>query len=111
MQIQEDTHGAVTVVKPVGPVTKDDADALKERMLKIRARTLGRLVMDASGIPFVDSKGLEVLVEVNDQLAEGGQALKICAMNDVMREVLELTDLGSTFEQFDDVNAAVRSFL
>jgi anti-anti-sigma regulatory factor len=41
----------------------------------------------------------------------GGRALKLCAVNKTVRQVLELTELVSHFDHFDDVNSAVRSFL
>ena len=111
MEIVEQKHGAVTVVKPVGPLIQPAADDLLGRMLEVRTKSLGRLVLDASGISYVDSRGLEVLVEVARTLAKSGQGLKICGANEVLREVFELTELTSTFAQFVDVNSAVRSFL
>ena len=77
----------------------------------MRVKSLGRLVLDASNIPFIDSRGLEVLVEVSQQLTQTGQVLKIAGVNDVLREVFELTELTCEFEHFTDVNSAVRSFL
>lgn len=111
MEIVEHNHGAVTVIRPVGPLARPEADELLGRMRDVRARSLGRLVLDASGISYVDSRGLEVLVEVADELAQGGQGLKICGANDVLREVFELTELTPAFQHFEDANAAVRSFL
>ena len=111
MEIVKHQNGAVTVLKPVGPLGEADAEEVKKRMLDERARNLGRLVVDASAIPFIDSRGLEVLVEVAEELARGGQALKLCGANEVMREVFELTEVAALFEQFPDVNSAVRSFL
>ena len=111
MEIKENKHGAVTVVKPVGPITRDDAEKLKERLTAISEKNLGRLVLDASSISFMDSRGLEVLAEVTDELAMSGQALKLCGLNEVLREVLDLTELASSVERFEDVNAAVRSFM
>jgi anti-anti-sigma factor len=111
MQIDERQHGAVTVLKPIGPLCEDDAEALKTRALEASTKNLGRLVLDTSGVPYVDSRGLEVLVEIGEQLARGGQGLKLCGTNEVLREVFELTDVASGFEQFTDLNAAVRSFL
>ena len=111
MEIARRHHGGVAVMQPVGPLTQEDADELKGRMLEVRRSRLGRLLLDASAIPYVDSRGLEVLVEVAEELAQGGQALKICGANEVFREVLELTELTSVFEHFVDVNSAVRSFL
>ena len=111
MEIEELNYGAVAVVRPIGPLTQDDAERLKTQMLEVRVKSLGRLVLDASNIPFIDSRGLEVLVEVSQQLTQTGQALKIAGVNDVLREVFELTELTCEFEHFTDVNSAVRSFL
>ena len=111
MQIDRHQHGAVSVLKPIGPISADDAEELKKRTLEAWTKNLGRLVLDASAVPYVDSRGLEVLVEVAEELARGGQALKLCGANEVLREVFELTDVASGFQQFTDVNAAVRSFL
>ena len=111
MEFQEVNHGAVTVLKPVGPVTAADADALLERAADIFAKSRGRFVLDASGIPFVDSRGIEVLVDVTERLAESGRSLKVCAPPETLREVLELTGWATSFEFFDDVQVAVRSFL
>ncbi len=111
MQIQEDQQGAVTVLKPIGPLTHEESQAFRDRLKLVRAASLGRLVVDASAIPFVDSQGLEALVEANEELSRSGQALKLCGLNETLREVLNLTELASQFEHFEDAGAAVRSFL
>ena len=111
MEIQQNNHGAVTVLKPIGPLCEEDADAVKTQTIEASARNLGRVVLDASAVPYIDSRGLEVLVEVAEALSQGGQALKLCGANEVLREVVELTDVAPLIEQFPDVNTAVRSFL
>jgi anti-sigma B factor antagonist len=111
MEIQEQVKGAVRVLRPRGPLGQADAEQFKSRVMEVLQASLGRLVIDASAIPFVDSRGLEVLVELSEEMSEGGQALKLCGVNDTIREVLALTDLASMFEHYDEVNTAVRSFL
>ncbi len=111
MEMQEQRQGAVTVLKPVGPLCQDDASQFRKRAGELLTRSLGRFVVDASAIPYVDSKGLEGLVELTEILGQSGQVLKLCAVNDTLREVLDLTDLASMFEPYEDVTAAVRSFL
>jgi anti-sigma B factor antagonist len=111
MKIQEQRHGAVTVLKPDGPLVEADAEAFKQAMSATLAASMGRFVVDLSAVPFTDSRGLEVLVEINEQMSDGGQALKLCSPGKTVREALELTDLAELFDHFDDVNSAVRSFL
>jgi len=111
VDIKEQKHGAVLVVRPEGPLKGDDAEAFKNRMTRALGESLGRCVVDASAVQFIDSKGLEALVEVNEAVSQTGCLLKLCGTNDTVREVLELTQLASQFDQYDDLNSAVRSFL
>jgi anti-anti-sigma factor len=111
MEIKEQRHGAVTVLKPVGPLVQADAGDFAERVGRAMVKSLGRFVLDASAVPFVDSAGLEALLEASKELNSNGQLLRLCGVNETVREVLELTDLAARFEYFDDVADATRSFL
>lgn len=111
MEIQEQRQGAVTVLKPVGPLTGADAEQFKSQALQQASAALGRLVLDVSEVPFLDSLGIERLMDISDEMSRGGRALKLCASTMTVREVLELTGLADSFEFFDDVNTGVRSFL
>lgn len=111
MEIDRQQVGAVAVFKPRGPVTGSEAEELKGFLLEAVSSNLGRLVVDASDIAFVDSRGLEVLIEVSDELAHGGRVLKLSSVGETLREVLSITDVLSSFEHYEDVNSAVRSFL
>lgn len=111
MKIEARLVGAVTVVKPDGPVVGVDADELKAKLLELTRDTLGRVVLDISAVPCVDSRGLESLVDVAQGLAQIGKALKLCAVNETVRQAIELTGLSPQFEHFEDTHSAVRSFL
>ena len=111
MNITEQQQGAITVLRPDGPLAGTDADAIKSRLLQAVKDSLCRVILDASGVSLVDSKGLEALVDVSVEMAQSGHTLKLCAANPTIRQVLELTGLSSRFEHFEDANSAVRSFL
>src|SRR2546430_14965809 len=111
MKIQETKQGAVTVLKPSGPLTQGDAAEFKTAALRAVESNLGRMLVDMSAIPFVDSLGLEAMLDVTEELQKSGQMLKLCATNKTLREVFTLTGINTMFEHFDDVNTAVRSFL
>ncbi len=111
MQIEQQRQGAVTVVKPLGPLVGDDAEQLRGLVNEVMQASLGRFVLDASAVPFADSRGLEVLLEITEELASSGRALHLCGASETLREVLDLVELSSQFEHDADVNTAVRSFL
>src|SRR4051812_33335178 len=107
MKVTEQRQGAVTVLKPEGPLVADDVKAFASALSAASSTSMGRCVVDLSGVPFVDSKGLEALLDATEEMARGGRALKLCAVNKTIRQVLELTALVSQFDHFEDVNSAV----
>ncbi len=111
MRIDEHKHGAVTVMRAHGPVAGEDAQDFSLRIQRAARETLGRLVIDASAIPFIDSAAIEAMLDASDILGDMGSTLKICAANETLREVLVLTGVASSIEQFETVSDAVRSFL
>jgi len=111
MEITEQRQGAVTVIKPAGPLCQAESEQFAGRIDEVIARSLGRFVLDASAIPYVDSSGLESLLRITNDLAESGRSLRVCSANETLREVMDLTGLADRFEFYEDVNAAVRSFL
>lgn len=111
MDILENSHGAVLVLKPIGALVEADATAFLAKAMDAATRTLGRLVVDVSAVPYVDSRGVEALLELTEKLGEGGRPLKLCLTPATLRQVLELTGWIEAFEMCDDVPTAVRSFL
>ena len=111
MEIQKQSHGAVAVIKPMGPLAGADADQFKSRAMEVATQNLGRVVIDASAVAFLDSRGIEVLADVTEELGNSGRALKLCSANQTIRHTLELTGWSDAFEYFDDINSGVRSFL
>ena len=111
MKLHQQRHGAVTLLKPEGPLIEAAAGEFDQVARTIMTATLGRFVVDMSAVPFVDSAGLETLVSLTDLLESSGKALKLCGVNKTVRQVLELTEIDSLFDHFEDVNSAVRSFL
>ena len=111
MVIKEQRHGAVTIVCPEGPIAGDDVEAFRKAVETLNHRTLGRCVIDLSATPFVDSKALEALLDISDSFSESGHVLRLCGVRDIVQTILQMTGLADRFDQFEDANAAVRSFL
>lgn len=107
----EQRHGAVNVIKPNGPLVGEQAQAIVEQAVPQVRKMLGRVVIDMSGSPYVDSAGLEVLLDLADEMSRCGQTLRLASVSATVKEVLDLTDLTNRFEYYSDTNLAVRSFL
>lgn len=111
MTLDQQSIGAVTVLRPIGPVANpEDAQHFQEQSTKLIRTSLGRFVIDATELSYIDSSGLEALVEIAEQLKAFGQALKICAMGETLSETIRVTQNSGSFEPFTQVQDAVRSY-
>lgn len=111
MTFDTQTIGAVTVLKPLGPIANaEDSANLLEQSTKLVRSSLGRFVIDASEMSYVDSTGLETLVEVSNQLNSFGQTLKLCSIGETVSETIRVTHTSDAFEPFEQVQDAVRSY-
>ena len=109
MKIAREIHDDILVLAPQGAVTGADAEHLAKQLTKALQEPDRLVVLDASGIPYVDSRGLEALVDATELLIRHGRALKVSGANGILREVMDLTEVASLFEQFDDLPSAVGS--
>ncbi|BAM04970.1 STAS domain-containing protein [Phycisphaera mikurensis] len=103
--------GGVTVLAPRGSLTGEAAASFAELLAEEEVRTLGRLVVDLSGVAALDSIGLESLVDAAGRLEDGGLTLRLCGATSAIATILEITGQHEAFDHHDDAEDAARSFL
>lgn len=64
-----------------------------------------QVILDASGVGFVDSTGLGAIVGLMKRLPEGG-TLVVASAQQPLRRLLQVTGLDGLFQQFDNVEEA-----
>jgi anti-anti-sigma factor len=69
-----------------------------------------KLVFDLSGVPLINSAGLELLLDVRDRCAERGGALVLAGPSPLCREILAATGILGSVAVFDDAVSAAGSF-
>lgn len=109
MKIEQQEHGSVCVIVPHGPLTRDDlADFQSALAARLREKQ-GRVVLDFTDVPFVDSAGIELIYDTAEDAAHLNRA-RFAQLGDACREALDLTNVLSKMEVFDTVESAIRSF-
>ena len=110
MKIDCQQAGDIAVVHPSGPLAGDDVDRFRAELSTLVRDGQGRVVLDASAIPYADSKGLEALLDATDLSTEVASPLKIVSCTDSLGEALDIMEISAAFEHFDDLDSALRSF-
>jgi anti-sigma B factor antagonist len=111
MKIDLQRMGSITVLSPRAAIAQGEVEEFARIVEDYRQKTNGRFVLEFSQVPFMDSKGLETLLDLVDRQQQTGQAIKVAAVPELCREIFELTGVAPRLDLFDTAESAVRSFL
>jgi anti-anti-sigma factor len=103
--------GSTQVLAIQEALTQAECAELKDLIGRASATGTGRVSIDLSEVPFVDSATLELLLTAAKDCAARGGRLKLVAPSANCQEILRLTDLRSRFEIVDSVEEATRRVL
>lgn len=110
MKVSAQDHAHICVLTLSGEFTHDDTDAfyraLANRIDEGRTR---HVIVDCEHLEFIDSKGLETLVDLQQRLGGPGGALRLAHPDDTVCTILRLTRLENAIESCDSIEDAVRS--
>ena len=111
MELNLTEDGRVTIVSLKGDLTIGDAESqFKKAVALLLEQGNVNLLIDCSTLRMVDSTGLGALVRaLTTSQNEGGQT-KLLKVGPHLRKLLEMTQLHSVFEMFEDREEAVSSF-
>jgi anti-anti-sigma factor len=109
VKIDSSQHGRVMTIKPHGLLAGSDVDSLDAELARVLIDEPTDVILDISAILFVDSHGLEVLLNAAERLVQNGKTMKLAGPNRNLEEVLTLTELAPLFRIFPSHEAALES--
>lgn len=93
MDIDVTESSGVSVVAPRGDIDMATVDEVKRALAGLIARGQPRLLIDLSGVGYIDSSGMGALVATMKQARAAGGDLKLCGLQDEVRSIFEVTRL------------------
>jgi anti-sigma B factor antagonist len=111
MKIGRHEEGLVTIIEPKGKITIGEGDVLlREEISKLLAENKKQLVLDLSGVSYMDSAGVGELVSVYTSVKNRGGELKLSCLTKKIKDLLQITQLMTIFDTYESTPEAVRSF-
>lgn len=98
--------GDRAVVAVGGEVDLETAASLGDHALGAIQEVSAHLVLDLTGLTFMDSTGLKVLLTVQSRAELAGGSFAVAGASRPVRKILALTGLDQTIPLYDTVAAA-----
>ena len=69
----------------------------RQRLIALIEAGAPEIVLDLSGLSYIDSSGLALFIEARKILAESGRTIRIAAISPQVRKLFNLTQIGELF--------------
>jgi len=112
MQLEQRITGNVAIITVTGDITlnKGGDVLLKDKVQSLLQQGQQNLLIDLSGVSYVDSAGLRELVQAYATTKNRGGSLKLLNVTKRLKDLLVVTKLLTVFDTFDTEAAALESF-
>ncbi|NLW87357.1 MAG: STAS domain-containing protein [Planctomycetes bacterium] len=110
MNITTESYGHAVILILKGDLLEDAIEPLRQAVdHQLANKEVIDIVLNLENVPFIDSKAMEYLLDLQDKLAERLGQVRFVKCDENIRKILEITRLDSVFEVFDDVTEAVKA--
>jgi anti-sigma B factor antagonist len=110
VDIRERQIGELTVVELTGRLTvSDQPGLLKEAVAAAIARGARHVVLELSGVRYIDSTRLGELIAAHITVTRQGGKLKLVGTPERVTELLRMAGLDGVFERFATTDDAAKS--
>src|SRR5947209_1969821 len=90
-----------------GPLTMENAASFASAVRRESAPTM---ILDLSGVPYLDSSGLGSLVSACTSCAKSGRRIALTGVNKRVLKVFEITKVEQIFLMFPTLGDAIEAF-
>ncbi len=107
LQITAARQGDAVVLSPVGDVDLTASSSFRAELKKTLEQRPARVVVDLTGVPYMDSSGVATLVEAMQVARRSKIKLVLCCLQDRVRSIFEIAKLDMVFTIVGDVGDAM----
>ena len=111
MKIETQKYDNITVIELIGEFTAEFSNQLYERIDVVCDDNTTGIVIDLSNVGFIDSTGLEQLLETREYCRKNDHQIKLAGLDELCLKIMEITRLLPKFDIYDELSEAVKSFV
>lgn len=109
MEVSRIQQGRIAILSIKGPLVEESLDVLDKQIDECVAFGIFRIMLDISGVPFIDSVGLEKIQGIITDMGLHGGDVCIVLPNAVCRDILSVTRINNLVLVCESRESAFRS--
>ncbi|MCK5507954.1 MAG: STAS domain-containing protein [Desulfobacterales bacterium] len=101
--------GQRTVLTPLGALTYKNCEELETVFNESANQQKTDIILDCKDVSYLDSKALELMVQMHEALKNQGSILQIISLNALCNDILLVTRLAHTFNVYKNIHEAIKN--
>jgi anti-sigma B factor antagonist len=102
--------GGVVIIDCYGRIIMGEETASLRQQVKELLNQSRHIILNLADVHYIDSSGLGTLVGLYSSARSVGGEIKLAALTGRVKDVLQITKLGSIFEFYDTAEQAASTF-
>ena len=110
MEITTQDVNDVKVVRIEGELDTGSSPEAQKQLDQMRAQGAKKILLDMAKLDFISSAGLRVLLATAQELKQNGGDLRVCSLNESVKEVFDLSGFSTLLMVLDNEDKALSGF-
>jgi len=110
MEITFDDAGDVKIVRFEGMIDTVTAAEVEAALMQLLSEGVSKMLLNFERLSYINSIGLRVILVVAKQLRRNEGKLRICSLNEPVREVFDITGFSTILTVEESEPAALEGF-
>lgn len=110
MEVAKEIDNGIAVCKITGEININSSTQLRGLFDELINQGQKKVIVDFSGLDYIDSAGLAVMIELLQRLQRASGVLRLCALNKRIKSIFEVTKLSNIFSIHDNIDSAKQGF-
>jgi anti-anti-sigma factor len=110
MEITRNQNGEVTVLGLAGRLDAQSAGEAEAAFNQALDEGCQQVLVDMSGVEYISSAGLRVLLSTAKKLSASGGKLVLAGLKPYVQEVFEVAGFTAIFQIYPDLDAGLKAF-
>lgn len=106
LSVRVESRSGAAVIVPEGEIDLNSSPVLRQELKRVQAERPQRVVINLAAVPYMDSAGVATLVEAMQMARKTNTRLVLCALQDKVRSIFEISRLDTVFTIVSDESAA-----
>lgn len=110
MKVKQDRLNDIVICAPEGEINISTSPELRKIFESFVHANEKKVLINFSGVAYIDSSGLATLIEMLQRLKSIGGRMRFSNLDQKVKNIFEITKLYKLFEIFDNQEDALKDF-